>query len=446
MAAEPALVAGHQRAVVTTPGRHHRSVRRARPIRRAAALVLAVVALAGCGTREEAVDPAPAVVADAAEARAVRVVNVTPDVLVATRSASVTLQASQESRVAAGASGRVEEIAAREGSVVAAGDALVRLDDVNAQAGVDNADLALAQARINLDRARRGNADAAEQAASALRTAERNRALVERQLAEAEGLLGLGAVAQADVDALRAQASQAEGAFLQAQEAVDRAGRAEGEDLALLELQVAQAEVQLRSAREALTQTVVRAPFDGEVAETYVEVGEFVGAGSPVVRLLGTGAQLASFTIAPEDAALLEARGQITIVVGGRELEATITRLERPAERARLVTVLAQVDPDAPRATPGSLGEVRYDVVLGEGLGVPSGALSADAGRTYVYRIATEDDLTVAERIEVRVAAESGSTAVVVGVPEDVLKAGDQIVNPRPLDVRDGTVVRVVGE
>jgi HlyD family secretion protein len=415
--------------------------------RRAAALLVAGLVLAGCGAPEETATGGPSEATTAvAETRAVRVVTVAPDTLVATRSASVTLQASQESRVAAGASGRVEEVAAREGAAVGAGDALVRLDPVNAQAGVDNAELALAQARINLERARRGNADAAEQAASAVRTAERNLALVERQLTEAEGLLALGAVAQADVDALRAEASQAEGALLQAQEAVGRTGRAEGEDLALLELQVAQSDVQLRSAREALTETVVRAPFAGEVAETYVEVGEFVAAGSPVVRLLGSGPQVASFTVAPEDAALLEGRGEIAIVVGGREVAATITRLERQAERARLVTVLAQVDADAPRATPGTLGEVRYDVVLGEGLRVPSGALSADAGRTYLFRVATEDDLQVAQRVEVRVSAESGSYAVVVGVPEEALKAGDTIVHPRPLDVRDGTAVRVVGE
>lgn len=416
------------------------------PGRAAALLVVAGLVLAGCGAPEEtATAPSEAATA-VAETRAVRVVTVAPDTLVATRSASVTLQASQESRVAAGASGRVVEVAAREGAAVAAGDALVRLDPTNAQASVDNAELALAQARINLERARRGNADAAEQAASAVRTAERNLALIERQLTEAEGLLDLGAVAQVDVDALRAQASQAEGALLQAQEATGRASRAEGEDLALLELQVAQADVQLRSAREALDETVVRAPFAGEVAETYVEVGEFVGAGSPVVRLLGSGPQLASFTVAPEDAALLEGRGEISIVVGGREVAATIMRLERQAERARLVTVIAQVDADAPRVTSGTLGEVRYDVVLGEGLRVPSGALSADAGRTYVFRVVSEDDLQVAQRVEVRVAAESGSYAVVVGVPEEALSAGDVIVHPRPLDVRDGTAVRVVGE
>jgi hypothetical protein len=52
----------------------------------------------------------------------------------------------------------------------------------------------------------------------------------------------------------------------------------------------------------------------------------------------------------------------------------------------------------------------------------------------------------VARRTEVRVVAESGNVAIVGGVPESALTAGDLVVSPRPLDVRDGTPVRVVGE
>ena len=403
-------------------------------------------------------------------ARAVRAAPVTVGPLVATRSASVTLRPAQESRVAAGTSGRVTEVVAREGATVAAGDALVRIDDAPARVAVDGAELALAQARIQLDRARRASTDAVAQAAAGARTAEQNLALIERQLAEAESLLGLGAVAASDVDALRAQRSQAQSAALQAREAVARAGRAEEEELALLELQVRQAEVQVRQARDALAETVVRAPFDGDVAELFVEVGEFVGAGSPVARLLGSGPKIASFTVPPEDAPLLERVGVVTIDYGGLQLSATVTRLERQAQQARLVTVLALIDADAPRTPSGALAEVRYEITLGEGLRVPSGALLADAGRTYVFQVVgvpgVESGATpavasgatpsgapnvalgaaVARRTEVRVVAESGNVAVVVPVSPDGLVAGALVVSPRPLDVRDGTPVRVVGE
>jgi HlyD family secretion protein len=187
----------------------------------------------------------------------------------------------------------------------------------------------------------------------------------------------------------------------------------------------------------------VRAPFAGEVAELFTEVGEFVGAGSPVARLLGSGPQLASFTVPPEDAQRIEALGRVTVVVAGLELPATVSRVERQAQQARLATVTATLD-EGPLVPSGSVGEVRYDVVLGEGLIVPSGALTADGGLTYVFVVAGEGDATVARRVEVRVAAETGNQAVVAGVVPGTLVEGSAVVAPRPLDVRDGTRIRVV--
>ena len=189
-----------------------------------------------------------------------------------------------------------------------------------------------------------------------------------------------------------------------------------------------------------------KAPFDGEVAQTFVETGEFVGAGSPVVRLLGVGPQDASFAVAPEDAAAVEALGTVDLLTGSGAVRATITRLERLAEQARLVTVLAQIDPDAPRLPSGTLAEVRYTVALGSGLIVPSGALAADAGRSYVYVVAEERAGTIARRLEVRVVAEAANLAVIEPVQAGALAEGALVIAPRPLDVRDGTAVRVIGE
>jgi HlyD family secretion protein len=233
---------------------------------------------------------------------------------------------------------------------------------------------------------------------------------------------------------------------LQAGEAVRRSDRAEDEDIALLELQLRQAEVQLASARDAVAEATVQAPFAGDVAELFVEVGEFVGAGSPVARLLGLGPKLASFTVPPEDAPILERQGTVTVSYAGQALPATILRLERPAQQARLVTVLAQIDADAPRTPPGALAELRYEVVLGEGLRVPSGALFADAGRTYLYQVEATGSGDVARRTEVRVVAESGNVAIVAAASDDGLVAGARVLNPRPLDVRDGTPIRVLVE
>lgn len=377
--------------------------------------------------------------------RAVRVVAVADGELRATRRASVTVRPSRESRVASGANGRVLEVLVREGSVVDAGQALVRLDAEALQRQVENAELALAQARINQQRARSQAIDAVAQADAGLRAAQGNLAVAQRQLDEAEALLELGAIASAEVQALRAQRDQAESGALQAAEARARAGRIEQEDLALLELQERQAEVQLRQAREAVNEAVVRAPFAGQVAQLLVEAGEFVGAGSPVALLQGLEAQLATFAVPPEDVAALEGTGRVTIEYAGSSLGATVTRIERSAQQARLATVIATLDPAAPRLPSGAVAEVRYEVLLGTGPILPSSALSAEAGRTFVFVVdERESGGTFARRTEVRVVAESGNQAVVAGVPAEALPHGAAVVAPRPLDVRDGTRIRVI--
>jgi HlyD family secretion protein len=402
-----------------------------------AGIPLALALLLGaCNTPREA---ASDVAAAAPTIRGVRVAIVSEGDLIASRSASVTLRPARESRVAAGASGRAAALGARAGDAVDAGAPLVILDDTQARFALENATLALAQARIGLERAQRSAADATAQAAAAQSTASQNLALIVRQQTEAASLLTLGAVSPADVDALAAQRSQAESAVLQATEAVERAARAEQEDLALLTLQVRQAEVGLAQAEQALAETIVRAPFAGEVAETFVEVGEFVGAGTPVARLLGAGPAVASFSVSPEDAPLLEAAGVVNVRYAGLDLPATILRLERSAQQVRLVTVLAQLGADAPRIPPGALAEVRYEVALARGLRIPSGALVAEGGRTFVFVV----DDGVARRREVAVIAETGNTAVVAA---GAIGAGDAIIAPRPLDVREGTRVRVITE
>lgn len=413
----------------------------------ALAAALALTALAGCDRGGDGDGPAggdPAAAASADVTRAVRVQVVTEGELRATRRASVTVLPARESRVASAANGRVIEVVAREGARLATGDPLVRLDDGPLQRSLENAELARDSARVNLDRALRSFDDGLAQAEAAARAAEGSLAVAARQLEEAEALLTLGAVASAEVQALRAQRDQAESTAIQARDAVARARRADQEDIALLELQLAQAEVQLSQARAALADAVVRAPFPGEVAEVFVETGEFVGAGSPVARLLGDGAQLARFSVPPEDAALLEEMSRVTVVQAGRELAAEVTRVERQAQQARLATVTATLVDETLRIPSGTVAEVQYEVVLGAGLLVPSGALTADAGRTYVYLVEGDEGSRVARRTEVRVVSETGNQAVVVGVPEDAITAGAWLVSPRPLDVRDGTPVRVV--
>ena len=56
----------------------------------------------------------------------------------------------------------------------------------------------------------------------------------------------------------------------------------------VLEAELARARVALEQTRHRQRMTVVRAPFDGVVAERYIQVGEYLATGAPVVRLVNT--------------------------------------------------------------------------------------------------------------------------------------------------------------
>lgn len=417
------------------PSERRRSAR-ARRLRAAliGGLTLALVA-AGCGGPADTEADAPTSAATPAEAaRLVRTVTPTPGVLEASRSASASIRAVRDASVASGASARVEAILARPGDLVEADQVVIRLDDDQAALQADTARLAVRQAEIDLERARRSSDEGAQQASASAQAARSNVANLRDQVEEVRALVAAGGAARTDLNALQAQLEQAEASLVQAEDAVARAGRSEGEDLALLELNLQQARLQARQAEDALAETEIRAPFAGELAELYLETGEFAAAGQPAFRLVSADEREATFDVPPEDAQALLAQGEVVLRYAGRELTAPLVASSRSAQQPRLVQLTARLQGDDARGVPtGALAEVRYVVALAEGLQVPAGAIASESGATWLYLV--EDG--VATRVPVDVRAEASATAVVDGVAADAV-----VIHPRPLDVRVGTRVR----
>lgn len=403
-------------------------------------LALALLALSACGPRppesapqiETANTPAPA------PARQVRAVAAQPGTLTSQRSTSVAVEPSQEARVAAGASGRVEAVLKRPGSRVAAGEAVVQLETENARLQRDNARLALESARVNLASAESASREGAGQAEAALRSAEVALELARKRYQEGQQLVAAGGMAANDLAALESQLAQAEAGYRQAQDALARSGRAEEEDVALLRLQLEQAQNQLEQAERALAETSITAPFAGEIAEVMTEVGEFVAAGSPVFRLVSSARQLARFSVPPEDAAQLQREGLVQIRYGGLDYAAQIVRSsEVPGDASRLVELTAMLYEAQTRIPTGAVAQLSYTVTLGEGVIVPSGALSSAGGESAV--LVVEGEEARVRRQPVRLVAEAEGQAAVAG-----LEPGQRVVYPLPSDLRDGARVVVM--
>ena len=204
----------------------------------------------------------------------------------------------------------------------------------------------------------------------------------------------------------------------------------------MLELALDSAKVGLAQAQDALDETAIRAPFTGEIAEVFLEVGEFAGAGAPAFRIQTHEDREAVFDVAPEAATALLDVGTVTLRYAGREVPATLTTSARPSQQERLVQLTALLGgADAATIPSGAVAEVRYDVPLAEGLLIPSGAIASESGGTWVY-VAQDGE---AVRLAVDVLSEAGATAAVRG---DAIDIETLIIHPRPLDVRIGTLVR----
>ncbi len=390
--------------------------------------------LAACGADEPQVAPAASTTAPTEFRRSVRTIQAEEGALTTERRATVTVEAVQESLVAAGTGGRVAQIVAPEGSTVAQGDVVVQIDDEQLQLQVDSARVAVESARVNLQMAQSASEEGGGQARAGLQTAQLNVQLLQRQYDEAQQLHEAGAIARADLDGLAAQLAQARAALQQAQDSVARSNRAGGEDLELLRLQLVGAETQLAQAEAQLEEAAVRAPFAGTVVTVMVNPGEFTGAGQPVFQLSSSGPKLGRFSVPTEDVPfLMNNYDGITIDYGGRSYPAVLRPTSGvPAQGGRQVTMTAEIQETDVPIPSGAVASFSYELEVARGEVLPSSAIRG--GNTLLV----EQDGR-AEAVTVTVVAEVGGQAVVDGLPD-----GARVVYPLPADLMPGTALEVI--
>ncbi|WP_028079269.1 HlyD family secretion protein [Solimonas soli] len=193
--------------------------------------------------------------------------------------------------VASSQAGRLEALAVRRGDSVQAGAPLFRLEATLEAAARQQAARQFGAAQAQLADLQTGKrapevAVVRAQLAQAL-AAARNAA---EQLRRDQALIDTGAVARAQLDASRAQADSAAARVDELRRQLEVAG------LPGREQQLAAAAAQAEAARAALAQAdwrlaekTLAAPDAGRVYDTLYRKGEWVAAGSPVVRLLPPG-------------------------------------------------------------------------------------------------------------------------------------------------------------
>jgi HlyD family secretion protein len=165
--------------------------------------------------------------------------------------------------VSAKIQGRLSELRVEEGSRVATGEIIARLESADYEAQV-----ARARARVQSAKAQAASADAR------IQRAEADLAEFGRQLRQAERLAEEGVVSVDQRDAARSRVAVAEAALSQT-----RAERTQ------VDADVAHADADVQFAEAQLQNTVVRAPFGGIVVKKMAEVGESVAPIPPGVNI-----------------------------------------------------------------------------------------------------------------------------------------------------------------
>lgn len=340
---------------------------------------------------------------------------------------SGTLTAEEQAEVAAEIAGRVMATPIERGTVVRAGSALVRIAAVEAEAQAREAEANAAQiqARLGQPDDEGFDVERVPEVATARATSE----LARTEFGRARTLRDRMLVSEAEFDQRRAQAENAQRQYESARNSAEQQRQA-----------LAAARARLALARKAVADTVVRAPFDGVVAERLVSVGDYVTRGTKVASVMRVHPLRVELTVPAQYMGTIGVGQAVTLVVDTYP-DQTFTGAVRyisPGVRAdsRALVVEAAVPNETRLLKPGLFVTARIEqpsstpAVL-----VPSAAVRTVAGTSRVFAV-------VGDRVDERIVTTGQVVAPLVEVTSGVA-AGDVIAISNLSQLADGTRVTV---
>src|SRR3954454_22198525 len=339
--------------------------------------------------------------------------------------ATGSLMAEEQADVAAETAGRVMAANIERGTAVAQGAELIRISatETDAQLKEAEANAAQIEARLGITGGSAFDVNTVPEVQNAKAGAD----LAQAEFARIKSLLDQRVVSQSEYDQRRTQAEAARQQYEAAKN-----GAAQQYQM----LQAARARVAL--ARKALSDTSVRAPFNGVVAQRLVTTGDYVTKGMKVATIVRVNPLRVQLTV-PEQAISSMAPGQpVTFEVDaypGRQFEGKV-KLVSPALQAaqRALTVEATVPNGDGVLKPGLFATARIEKPgRTPGVLVPASSVQTPSGTSRVYVVAGDH---VEERIV--------TTGETVGDQIEIskgLKSGERVATKNVAQLADGIKV-----
>lgn len=388
-----------------------------------AAVLLAGAALTGaCTAAGKAADTAPA-----AAPAAVPVAATAAAEQPITRfiRATGSLTAEEQADVAAEIAGRIVATPVERGTAVGEGAVLVRVSpaEADAQAQEAEANAAQIEARLGMAEGRSFDVNAVPE----VQTAKASYDLATNEFNRITSLLDQRVVSQSEFEQRRTQMEATRQQFEAARNGAAQQYQA---------LMGARARVAL--AHKSVSDTTVRAPFTGLVAERLVSVGDYVTKGMKVAIVVKVTPLRVQLTVPEQFVSAVKAGAPVTFEVDafpGREFTGTVRYVSPTLEaNKRALTVEAVVPNQSGDLKPGLFATARIEQPeRTPAVMVPTSAVQTTAGTSRVYVVSNG---TVEERI------------VTVGQQADAfieiatgLKAGEQVATKNIAQLFDGAQV-----
>lgn len=335
------------------------------------------------------------------------------------------LTADEQADVSAETSGRIVATPVERGTPVASGALLVRISPSETSAQLQEADANAAQieARLGLGPGQPFDRTRVPEALNAQSALD----LAEAEFARIRSLLDQRVVSQSEFDQRRAQVEAARQQLKVALNSADQSYR-----------QLEAARARLAIARKAVSDTAVRAPFAGLVADREVSVGDYVTRGSRVATVVRIDPLRVELTVPEQSIALVKIGQPVRLTVDaypGEEFAATV-RFISPALRTdqRALVVEAVAANRDGRLKPGLFATASIrQTSAAPALVVPATAVDTIAGTSRVYvvnsgraeeRIVTLGE-TVGDRIEITSGVKQGE--IVAAEPRGRIADGQPV-------------------
>jgi RND family efflux transporter MFP subunit len=336
-----------------------------------------------------------------------------------------TLVGDRQSQLTPLVAGRVEAVLVERGDTVRAGQALLRLRDVDFRSNAESASASLAQARARLGEASAGRDP---NVLPEVQAARANAELAADVLRRTEQLAGNGSVSEQELQRARSSAAAAQAQFAAAQ------NNARGAIAALRSAQVA-----VSQTSRAVSDSIVRAPFDGEVAERTINVGEYVTPQRAVVTIVRTDPLRMEVQVPQERLGMLHRGQNVRVRVDAfpdREFAGEIRYISAAVRTDTRALIAEAVIPNSDGALrPGLFGTARIELDRQENVFViPADAVLSEAGIHRVFVIGP--DRRIQERV-VTISERAGTNVLI----ERGLAAGERVAMGRLDRLADGVLV-----